>query len=92
MLMLLVLWDQLQLARVLLGRLDDVLDQEPEQGADRSRLRPVSTLEGRVELRGVGFRYGGPDAPPILEELSFDGRAGRDGRDRRPQRLRARRR
>jgi HlyB family type I secretion system ABC transporter len=70
LLMLLVLWDQLQLAQILLGRLDDVLGHEPEQGHDRSYLRPVTTLAGRVELRGVGFRYGGPEAPPILEGIT----------------------
>ena len=68
---LLGLWDQLQQTRVLLMRLDDVLEQEPEQGADRSQLVPVKSLEGRVELRNVGFRYGGPDTPPILEGLTF---------------------
>ena len=71
MLTLLSLWDQGQLARVLFGRLDDVLGAEPEQGADRSRLRTVSTLEGRVELHGVGFRYGGPEAPAILEDVTL---------------------
>jgi HlyB family type I secretion system ABC transporter len=75
-LILLSLWDQLQQARVQLLRLDDVLDQEPEQGHDRSALVPVTTLAGRVELEGVGFRYGGSDAPPILEDLSFTVEAG----------------
>ena len=73
---LLSLWDQGQLARVLLDRLDDVLDAEPEQGADRERLRTVSTLEGRVELHRVGFRYGGPEAPAILEDLTLAVRPG----------------
>jgi len=71
MLTLLSLWDQGQLARVLFDRLDDVLRPEPEQGADRARLRTVSTLGGRVELHGVGFRYGGPEAPAILEGVSL---------------------
>ena len=71
MLTLLSLWDQGQLARVLFDRLDDVLGPEPEQGADRDRLRTVSTLEGRVELHGVGFRYGGPEAPAILEDVTL---------------------
>ena len=70
-LLLLSMWDQAQQARVQLLRLDDVLDQEPEQGRDRERLVPVTTLEGRVELRDVGFHYGGADAPPILEGLTF---------------------
>jgi len=68
---LLSLWDQGQLARVLFDRLDDVLAPEPEQGADRSHLRTVSTLEGRIELHGVGFRYGGPEAPAILEGITL---------------------
>jgi ATP-binding cassette subfamily B protein len=68
---LLSLWDQGQLARVLVDRLDDVITPEPEQGADRERLRTVSTLEGRIELHGVGFRYGGPEAPAILEGVTL---------------------
>jgi ATP-binding cassette subfamily B protein len=36
----------------------------------------VTTLAGRVELRNVGFRYGGPEAPAILERLSFTVEAG----------------
>lgn len=65
------LWDQLQLVTVLLNRLDDVFAQEPEQGRDRSRLRPVPTLEGRIELRDVCFRYGGPEAPEILRDIDL---------------------
>jgi HlyB family type I secretion system ABC transporter len=74
---LLSLWDNFQMATVLLGRLDDVFQQQPEQGADRRRLVPVRTLEGTISLRNVGFRYGGPEAPPILEGLTVDVPAGR---------------
>ena len=69
---LLNLWDNFQLAAVLLGRLDDVFQQEPEQGRARERLQPVRTLEGRISLRNVGFRYGGPESPAILEGISLD--------------------
>jgi ATP-binding cassette subfamily B protein len=74
--LLLSLWDRLQSARVLLGRLDDVLDHEPEQGRDRSHLRPVTTLAGRVELENVGFRYGGPESPLILQGINLVVEAG----------------
>jgi ATP-binding cassette subfamily B protein len=74
---LLNLWDNFQLATVLLGRLDDVFQQEPEQGRDRARLAPVRTLEGRLSLRNVGFRYGGPESPPILEGITLEVPAGR---------------
>jgi HlyB family type I secretion system ABC transporter len=69
---LLSVWDRFQMTTVLLGRLDDVFESEPEQGADRSRLRPVRTLEGHITLRNVGFRYGGPESPAILDGISVD--------------------
>ena len=49
---------------ILLDRLGDVIEAEPEQGC-RSRLaKEVRTVEGAVRLRDVGFRYAGPEAPP----------------------------
>ncbi len=69
---LLQLWDNLQNARVLVDRLNDVFENEPEQGTDRSRLLPVKTLEGRITFRNMGFRYGGPESPAILEGITFD--------------------
>jgi HlyB family type I secretion system ABC transporter len=74
---LLVLWDNLQRCDVLLNRLDDVFQHEPEQGHDRSVLRPVRSLAGQVTLRNVGFRYGGPEAPAILERVTLDVPAGK---------------
>jgi ATP-binding cassette subfamily B protein len=69
---LLHLWDNFQVVTVYLNRLNDVLLEEPEQGADRSHLVPVETLEGRISLRGVGFRYGGTESPPILDDISLE--------------------
>ena len=71
------LWDELQVSAVLLDRLSDIFETEPEQGADHSGLKPVPSLAGRVELRGVGFQYGGPEAPHILSGISLDVPAGR---------------
>ncbi len=65
-------WDTMQLASVLLNRLNDIFEQEPEQGHDRSRLVPVHSLEGRIELRGVSFRYGGPESPNILSNIDLN--------------------
>jgi ABC-type bacteriocin/lantibiotic exporter with double-glycine peptidase domain len=71
------LWDTYQLSAVLVDRLNDILEHEPEQGHDRSRLVPVRTLEGRVTLQNVGFRYGGPESPAILEAITLDIPAGK---------------
>jgi ATP-binding cassette subfamily B protein len=54
-----------------------VFQHEPEQGHDRSLLRPVTRLGGHVTVSNVGFRYGGPEAPPILEGLTLDVPAGK---------------
>jgi ATP-binding cassette subfamily B protein len=69
---LLNLWDDLQQAQVLLNRLDDIFQAEPEQGRDRERLTPVKSLEGRIAFRKMGFRYGGPESPAILEEVDVE--------------------
>src|SRR5438094_8314357 len=70
-------WDTMQHASVLLNRLNDIFEQEPEQGNDRSHLVPVHSLEGRIELRGVSFKYGGPEAPDILKNITLDLAPGR---------------
>jgi len=70
-------WDNLQFASVLLNRLNDIFEHEPEQGHDRSRLVPVRSLEGRIQLRGVSFKYGGPEAPNILADINLDIVAGK---------------
>jgi ATP-binding cassette subfamily B protein len=76
-LLLLGLWDNAQLAAVLVNRLNDVFAEEPEQGADRSRLVPVPSLEGRVRFENVSFRYGGPESAPILEKITFEAEPGK---------------
>jgi ATP-binding cassette subfamily B protein len=65
-------WDNMQFVSVLLNRLNDIFEQEPEQGRDRARLLPVHSLEGRIELRGVSFKYGGPESPDILKNITLD--------------------
>ncbi|MEO5722555.1 MAG: peptidase domain-containing ABC transporter [Chthoniobacterales bacterium] len=70
-------WDNVQLASVLMNRLNDIFEQEPEQGRDRSQLTPVHSLEGRIELKNVSFRYGGPEAPNILNKINLNLAPGR---------------
>ena len=70
-------WDNLQFISVLLNRLGDIFDQEPEQGLDRSRLTPVRSVEGHIEFQNVSFRYGGSESSPILSNLNFTIAPGR---------------
>jgi ATP-binding cassette subfamily B protein len=32
----------------------------------------VPTLEGRIHVKNVSFRYGGPESPPILEQIELE--------------------
>jgi ATP-binding cassette subfamily B protein len=68
---LLDLTDQWQLMTVLMARLRDILEREPEQ-ADDASLRPVPSLEGRVSLTNVGFRYPEGTGDPILRGITLD--------------------
>jgi ABC-type bacteriocin/lantibiotic exporter with double-glycine peptidase domain/CRP-like cAMP-binding protein len=69
---LLGLWDRMQLVTVLMGRLQDVTESEPEQGHDRSALRPVPQLDGHIRLRRVGFAYARAPDRPVLTDISLD--------------------
>jgi ATP-binding cassette subfamily B protein len=64
---LLNVWDESQMVAVLLGRLQDVFEQEPEQ--DHAAVRRVETLDGHVRLRRVGFSYGDR---AVISDISLD--------------------
>lgn len=65
------LWEELQSAAVLMARLNDLMEHPAEQEAQKDALAPVTALAGSVTLRNVGFRYGGPDAPQVLRDISL---------------------
>ncbi|OBK45272.1 hypothetical protein A5655_00475 [Mycobacterium sp. 1081908.1] len=69
-------WGEMQQAVVLLNRLNDLLEQEPEQGMDRSALVPVSSLSGHVHFRRLSFQYPGPATAPILDGIDFEVQPG----------------
>jgi ATP-binding cassette subfamily B protein len=83
---LLGLWDQVQQGAVLLQRLQDVLEAEPEQRRDETTPRHVHGLSGRITLSQVRLAY--PDAPDrralddvslVLDPGSTLGLVGRSG-------------
>jgi ABC-type bacteriocin/lantibiotic exporter with double-glycine peptidase domain/CRP-like cAMP-binding protein len=82
---LLGLWDQAQQGTVLLQRLQDVLEAEPEQGHNGTPLTPVRRLSGRIALRQVELTYADSDHPAlegislVLEPGSTLGLVGRSG-------------
>ena len=58
---------------MLLGRLQDVFEQEPEQGARPLALRPVPTLDGPRPPARVGFHYAGAPRPRrCSSDISLD--------------------
>jgi ABC-type bacteriocin/lantibiotic exporter with double-glycine peptidase domain len=58
---------QWQLVGAHLDRVADVVQAEPEQPPHE--VRPAPPLTGRIELRGVSFRYD-PHAPPVVRDVS----------------------
>lgn len=74
---LLSMWDNWQLAAVLLNRLNDIFEAEPEQGRDHAQLKAVRTLAGQVRFRDLTFQYGGPDSAKILDSLNLEIPAGK---------------
>ena len=69
-------WDRVQLVAVLLGRIQDVFDAEPEQGRDHSGLRDVPELDGHVRVTGLGFAYESDPDRPVLRDINLDVPAG----------------
>lgn len=69
------MWDEWTYVTVLLNRLQDVFDTEPEMPDPDSRT-PVPSLSGAVRFRGVGFRYPSAPATPVVEDFTLDVAAG----------------
>src|SRR4029079_14333975 len=68
---LMLLWDQSHYMSVLIGRMNDIIEPEPEQGSDRSHLAQVPSLSGAVSLRHVSYAF--PGAPTtLLRDISLD--------------------
>ena len=71
------MWDELHEAGVAMERLGDVLDMEPEQKPEDQPSRILlPSLRGDIRLDGVYFRYGGKETPYVLENISFELKAG----------------
>jgi ABC-type bacteriocin/lantibiotic exporter with double-glycine peptidase domain/CRP-like cAMP-binding protein len=69
--LLLGLWDQVQQGAVLLQRLQDVLEAEPEQPPETNGRQKVRRLSGRIRLRQVALTYGDAADHPALDDVSL---------------------
>jgi ABC-type bacteriocin/lantibiotic exporter with double-glycine peptidase domain len=72
---LLGLWDQVQMSRVLLGRIQDIFDYGEEQ-PDAAARRQVPTLAGQVTLQQASFHYPQSPAAKILDGITIEIPAG----------------
>ena len=65
-------WDRWQMSRVLLGRVQDIFDYGAEQDGDPTAYRPVPSLEGRITIRGAGFRFPHSPSASILSDITLN--------------------
>jgi subfamily B ATP-binding cassette protein HlyB/CyaB len=71
------MWDELHEAGVAMERLGDVLELEPEQKPEEMSSRiMLPDLRGDIRFENVYFRYGGKETPYVLENISFEMKAG----------------
>ena len=67
------LWTDFQQTGISMARLGDILNTRTEAASSSAAQLPI--LQGRITLDKVQFRYR-PEAPPVLQGLSLDIRAG----------------
>lgn len=67
------MWQDFQHTLIALRRIGDILDSPSEIG--RKGVTTVPRLKGKIEFSRVRFRYS-PDAPEVLQELTFVVEAG----------------
>jgi ATP-binding cassette subfamily B protein len=66
------LWDQLQYSSILLNRLNDIIEQTPEQAEDNAALQSVKSLSGHIRFKRMSFEYPGAVSSPVLEDIEFE--------------------
>jgi ATP-binding cassette subfamily B protein len=73
---LIVLWNQLQEVVIAVERINDVLDTEPEEDLQHQARQNLPYIQGNIRFENVTFRYHPESDINILENLSFDVKAG----------------
>ena len=70
------LWNQLQEVVISVERINDVLETEPEEDLQNQARQPLTQLQGDIRFDGVTFRYHPESDNNVLENLSFEVKAG----------------
>lgn len=68
------IWGEVQDLAVVLERLSDVLDREPEEASNESKL--MLRLTGNVKYEAVTFKYPGNSTVNAVQNLTFEVKAG----------------
>ncbi|GGA00943.1 peptidase domain-containing ABC transporter [Okeania sp. KiyG1] len=71
-----VLWNQLQEVIIAVERINDVIDTEPEEDLQSEGRQYLVELRGNIIFDNVTFRYHPESDINVLENLSFEVRAG----------------
>ncbi|OUL25716.1 peptidase C39 [Nostoc sp. RF31YmG] len=73
---LIVLWNQLQEVVIAVERINDVLDTEPEEDLQYQARQNLPSILGNIRFENVTFRYHPDSDINIIENLSFEVKAG----------------
>ncbi|WP_392532621.1 peptidase domain-containing ABC transporter [Nostoc sp. C117] len=71
-----VLWNQLQEVVIAMERINDVLDAKPEEDLHHQPRQNLPAIQGNIRFQKVTFRYHPESDMNILENLSFEVKAG----------------
>lgn len=67
------LWPQIQLAKLGLDRLNDILEMRTESSRNRNHSVQLAEIEGRITYENVFFRYGsGSTEPHVLSDINLE--------------------
>ncbi|RUS98523.1 peptidase C39 [Dulcicalothrix desertica PCC 7102] len=71
-----VLWNELQEVIIAVERINDVLDTEPEEDLQYQARQSLPPIQGHIRFDNVTFRYHPESDTNVLENLSFEVKAG----------------
>jgi len=69
-------WNEIQEIIISIERIDDVIDTEPEEDLQIQHKVSIPSIKGNVRFEGVSFRYQTQIDSNVLENISFEAKAG----------------